>query len=89
MKRSILIAGHKTSISLEDSFWGSLREIAATKEMRLGELVASIDARRQGNLSSAIRLFVLGYYKELANASSPRSSADAGTSQAQLLQQVY
>jgi predicted DNA-binding ribbon-helix-helix protein len=79
MKRSMVIAGHKTSVSLEDSFWESLREIATAKGMRLGKMVASIDAQRQGNLSSAIRLFVLANYKELAIGSSPRSSADAGT----------
>jgi predicted DNA-binding ribbon-helix-helix protein len=88
MKRSIVIAKHKTSVSLEDSFWESLREIATAKGMRLGELVASIDAQRQGNLSSAIRLFVLTYYRELAKGSLP--AAEIRTPQTQsggLLQQ--
>ena len=58
VKRSIVIAGHKTSVSLEDAFWASLKDIAGTRNMTLSELVASIDAdRRQGNLSSAIRLY--------------------------------
>jgi predicted DNA-binding ribbon-helix-helix protein len=60
-KRSIVIAGHKTSVSLEDEFWDSLKEIAHERGMTLGTLVAAIDADRQHtNLSSAIRLFVLG-----------------------------
>ena len=64
VKRSIVIAGHKTSVSLEDAFWKGLKEIAAERNMTLSELVASIDSDRQhGNLSSAIRLFVLDYYR--------------------------
>jgi predicted DNA-binding ribbon-helix-helix protein len=66
VKRSIVIAGHKTSVSLEDAFWTGLKEIATSRNMTLSELVASIDSdRRQGNLSSAIRLFVLDYYRSL------------------------
>jgi predicted DNA-binding ribbon-helix-helix protein len=64
-KRSIVIAGHKTSVSLEDKFWDSLKEIAVERGMTLGALVAAIDADREhGNLSSAIRLFVLGVYRD-------------------------
>jgi predicted DNA-binding ribbon-helix-helix protein len=64
-KRSIVIANHKTSVSLEDKFWDSLKEIAVERGMTLGELVAAIDADREhGNLSSAIRLFVLGVYRD-------------------------
>jgi predicted DNA-binding ribbon-helix-helix protein len=64
VKRSIVIAGHKTSVSLEDAFWKALKEIAGARELTLSDLVASIDTdRRQGNLSSAIRLFVLGHYR--------------------------
>jgi predicted DNA-binding ribbon-helix-helix protein len=64
-KRSIVIAGHKTSVSLEDEFWDSLKEIARERGMTLGALVAAIDANRQhANLSSAIRLFVLGVYRD-------------------------
>ena len=64
VKRSIVIAGHKTSVSLEDAFWSGLKEVAASRNMTLSELVASIDTdRRQGNLSSAIRLFVLDHYR--------------------------
>ena len=64
-KRSIVIAGHKTSVSLEAEFWNSLREIARERGMTLQELVAAIDRDREhGNLSSAIRLFVLGAYRD-------------------------
>ena len=71
IKRSIIIANHKTSVSLEDKFWDSLKEIAAERDMTLGALVAAIDAdRKHTNLSSAIRLFVLGVYRDqLAEAS--------------------
>jgi predicted DNA-binding ribbon-helix-helix protein len=64
VKRSIVIAGHKTSVSLEDAFWKGLKEIADAREMTLSELVASIDTdRKHGNLSSAIRLFVLDHFR--------------------------
>ena len=64
VKRSIVIAGHKTSVSLEDQFWDALKEIAAEKRSTLSDIVASIDSgRNQGNLSSAIRLYVLAHYR--------------------------
>jgi predicted DNA-binding ribbon-helix-helix protein len=64
VKRSIVIAGHKTSVSLEDAFWKGLKEIASGRDATLSELVASIDSDRQhGNLSSALRLFVLDFYR--------------------------
>jgi predicted DNA-binding ribbon-helix-helix protein len=64
IKRSIVIAGHKTSVSLEDAFWRGLKEIAQSRGVTLSDLVAAIDSERQlGNLSSAIRLFVLDHYK--------------------------
>jgi predicted DNA-binding ribbon-helix-helix protein len=66
VKRSIVIAGHKTSVSLEDAFWKGLKEIAGGRDMTLSELVATIDSdRRHGNLSSAIRLFVLDHYRSM------------------------
>ena len=72
VKRSIVIAGHKTSVSLEDAFWQSLKEIAANRELTLSELVATIDTdRHKGNLSSAIRCFVLDHYRALAGARRP------------------
>lgn len=67
VKRSIVIAGHKTSVSLEDAFWKGLKEIADERNMTLSDIVASIDSqRRHGNLSSAIRLFVLDHYRGLS-----------------------
>jgi predicted DNA-binding ribbon-helix-helix protein len=64
MKRSIVIAGHKTSISLEHDFWVGLKEIARSRGMTLSEMAAFIDTERQtGNLSSAVRLFVLNHFR--------------------------
>lgn len=74
VKRSIVIAGHKTSVSLEDAFWKGLKEIAAARNVTLSDLVATIDGgRRQGNLSSAIRLFVLDYYRSQCGGDHSRS----------------
>jgi predicted DNA-binding ribbon-helix-helix protein len=65
LKRSINIAGHKTSVTVEDAFWSALKEIAATRNIPLRDLVSTIDNERQyGNLSSTIRLFVLDYYRQ-------------------------
>ena len=64
MKSPVVIAGHKTSVSLEDAFWKGLKEIADARGMTLSDIVANIDSqRRHGNLSSAIRLFVLDHYR--------------------------
>jgi len=63
-KRSIVIDGHKTSVSLEDAFWDHLKEIAHVQRVTLSKLVANIDETRQHtNLSSAIRLFVLEHFR--------------------------
>jgi predicted DNA-binding ribbon-helix-helix protein len=65
VKRSIVINGHKTSVSLEDAFWGATKEIAAERHLTISELVAKIDHDRGevSNLSSAVRLFVLARYR--------------------------
>jgi predicted DNA-binding ribbon-helix-helix protein len=64
VKRSIVIAGHKTSVSLEDAFWRALKEISLGRRMTLSSLVTAIDVeRQQGNLSSCLRLFVLNFYR--------------------------
>jgi len=64
-KRSIVVAGHKTSVSLEEPFWNALKEIASDRRIPLSNLVGEIDVNRQhGNLSSALRLFVLGFYRD-------------------------
>ena len=63
-KRSIIIDGHKTSVSLEDAFWSDLKKIADVQQATLSALVAEIDrTRKYGNLSSAIRLFVLEHFR--------------------------
>ena len=59
-KHSVMIAGHRTSVSLEDPFWAALREVAEARGQSVQALVGAIDAGRGGqNLSSAIRVFVL------------------------------
>ncbi len=64
VKRSVVIAGHKTSVSLEDAFWGNLKEIARSHEMTLSDMVGYISGQRDhGNLSSSIRLFVLEHVR--------------------------
>ena len=69
VKRSIVVAGHKTSVSLEEAFWNGMKEISGLRNMTLSELVGEIDNnRQQGNLSSAIRLFVLDYFRSRAMA---------------------
>ena len=62
-KRSIRIAGHATSLSLEAEFWTALRAIAQRRGLSLNRLVASVDTGRPGNLSSALRVFVLQCYE--------------------------
>lgn len=60
VKRSLSIAGHRTSISLEDAFWRQLKALAASRSQSLSAVIAEIDARRgDSNLSSAIRVYIL------------------------------
>jgi predicted DNA-binding ribbon-helix-helix protein len=82
-KRSIVVAGHKTSVSLEDAFWNSLKEIGVERHMTLSDLVAAIDSQRQhDNLSSAIRLFVLDFYRaQLSDAEEGHNKAHETTAQ--------
>jgi predicted DNA-binding ribbon-helix-helix protein len=69
VKRSVAIAGHKTSISLEHDFWSALKDIAHARNLTVSDLVAIIDAERKaGNLSSAARLFVLDHFRTRAHA---------------------
>ncbi len=58
-KRSVVIAGHRTSVSLENAFWVALKEIATRKDLTVNQLVTGIDRQRAGNLSSAIRVYIL------------------------------
>ena len=77
VKRSIVVAGHKTSVSLEDAFWKGLKEIANQRDMTVSQLVASIDSdRRHGNLSSGIRLFVLNHFRALIDTAAITQISD-------------
>jgi predicted DNA-binding ribbon-helix-helix protein len=82
VRRTIIVANQKTSVSLESAFWQGLKEIARSRNMRLADLVTKIDSERQhGNLSSAIRLFVLSYYRdqlaELKDGAKMRETSDS------------
>ena len=66
VKRAVRITGQKTSVTLENAFWVALGEIAATQGIRRTALISTIKSERRGNLSSAMRLFVLDYYRNLA-----------------------
>jgi predicted DNA-binding ribbon-helix-helix protein len=79
VKRSIFVARHKTSVSLEDAFWRTFKEIAEERHMTLSELAAAVDSERHGNLSSAIRLFVLEFYRNhLPDHQDEQAGRDAG-----------
>ena len=82
VKRSIVVGGHKTSVSLEEPFWTSMKEISEELSVTLSELVSEIDTnRQQGNLSSAIRLFVLDHFKSLAAGATGESRPRSGHAQ--------
>ena len=77
VKRTIAFSGRKTSVSVEDEFWSALKEIARGRHRPIYDLVGSIDAGRdQSNLSSAIRLFVLGVYRDELIRSSSAETMD-------------
>ena len=67
VQRSVVVVGHKTSVTLEGAFWNALKEIAAARNIRVSELVKTTKSNtdRGSNLSSAIRLFILDYYQRL------------------------
>ncbi|MBC8158549.1 MAG: ribbon-helix-helix domain-containing protein [Alphaproteobacteria bacterium] len=62
-KRSVMIAGHATSISMEPAFWDELKELAAGRGLSVNRLIEEIDHTREGNLSSAVRVYVLEAYR--------------------------
>jgi predicted DNA-binding ribbon-helix-helix protein len=69
IKRSVVLVGHKTSVSLEDEFWKALKEIAAARKVPVSGLIASIDrTRNEDNLSSTLRLFILEFYRDQAES---------------------
>src|SRR5665213_2014772 len=81
VKRSIVVAGHKTSVSLEEAFWNGMKEISGLRDMTLSELVGEIDSKRQqGNLSSAIRLFVLDYFRTRTVPAAPDPNPQGASS---------
>ena len=82
VKRSIIIGRHKTSVSLEQAFWRAFKDIATLRNMTLSELVMSIDAERKGNLSSAIRLFVLEFTRTQIESTARRDTRAARSASA-------
>ncbi len=58
-KRSVVVGGHRTSISLEQAFWEALQQLAVREGKTINQMVSDIDAARSGNLSSAIRVWIL------------------------------
>lgn len=74
-KRSIMVAGHATSVSLEQEFWDVLRDLAEARGLSVNQLVADIDLGRDGNLSSAIRVFVL---QQVSGQRKAPGGSDAG-----------
>lgn len=75
-KRSVIIAGHRTSVSLEPEFWSALKDIALQRNVSINELVTEIDGQRRGNLSSALRVHVLTFLQtRLAASAETREGA--------------
>ena len=76
-KRSIAVDGHKTSVTIEDTFWNGLKEIAHFQRVKVPDLIAAIDAKRnKNNLSSAIRVFVLEHFRtKQAHVKTPASES--------------
>jgi predicted DNA-binding ribbon-helix-helix protein len=78
-KRSVIVAGHRTSVSLEPEFWTALRDIAEQRGLSINALVAEVDHGRNGNLSSALRVFVLSTLQASAAAAPSSVSSQAGS----------
>jgi predicted DNA-binding ribbon-helix-helix protein len=77
IKHSVYPAGHRTSVSVEDDFWKALKEISRARQMTVSALIHKIDEQRHhANLSSAIRLFVLNFYRSQASAQVDREPRD-------------
>jgi predicted DNA-binding ribbon-helix-helix protein len=80
VKRSVIINGHKTSVSLEQPFWDVVREVAAAEHMTVSALLRKIDRERDhANLSSAVRVFVIDHVRALGRARRNRSLSAGGT----------
>lgn len=70
-KRSLMVAGHPTSVTLEAEFWDALKELAARRGLSVAALVEEIDREREGNLSSAIRVHILRAFRASGPESAP------------------
>lgn len=89
-KRSIVIGGHKTSVSLEDYFWSCLKQIARERTTTVSELVEALDgAREVGNLSSTIRVFVLDHYRNNVESVSLAGRERSATPRAEILKSGF
>lgn len=66
-KRSVIVSGHRTSVSLEETFWEALAELANKRDVSINHLVTEIDRENQNNLSSAIRVYILRTFRERAS----------------------
>jgi len=80
-KRSVVVGGHRTSISLEQAFWEALQQAAAERGRTISQMVSDIDAARSGNLSSAIRVWILERTREGRLPADPAAAADASSPQ--------
>ena len=88
-KRSVVIGGHKTSVSLEEPFWTEIRSIAESSQLSVSNLLQRIDGERQNaNLSSAIRVYVLHHLRGLANAAIPSEPVAAHESREPAVQEL-
>ena len=74
-KRSVVIAGHRTSVSLENAFWEALKQEAAARDQTINQIITGIDKQRYGNLSSAIRLFILKNIRSAVKQTQPKPPA--------------
>ena len=82
LKRSLVLRGHKTSVSLEDEFWSALKDIASSRRMTATQLISEVDSKRQpGNLSSMLRVMVLLHYRQYVARLSATRQRDLETSE--------
>jgi len=82
-KRSVIISGHRTSVSLEPEFWAALKDIAQSRDRSINELVTEVDKQRRGNLSSALRVYVLTDLQGRLGASAPGQAQPSPEEEAQ------
>lgn len=78
-KRSVKIAGHSTSLSLEGVFWNALKEVAAARGLSINALIEEIDRGRGANLSSAVRVYLLDHYRTRLESGPTPQDPSAGS----------